>query len=524
MNLNSTFFLMGLLLCGLPFSGFCLGSTFITFSDGNWQSTSTWAGGIIPDPENIQNHTVIINHDVVLANNNLKLITGALLIINDSEFNISNGNLIVEYGTVEINNSTVVVGGSHNVELNTCNARMEINNSVIEISQNFINNQGFRILINVCLNVHENYANNAGIDTLINTITLIGSNSSGNLQNASGLIFSDNSEFHLPDGNFENESSSVIDGNINAIWLENGDLQNSGIWWAVVLNYCISSSVNIPTLYLPPSEDCNLVPSLFSSSSCCPSDTITNCPVSGPDTICPGNSFIYSTSVSGGNYLWQISGDASIVGSTINQQVQISAATGCNTSFTLTLNISGGNCTFTCSRNIIVNDTILPHCECPPVTSVPCGDPIIFTQPVITDNCGNPAITIYANYVIPQPDGTNFHVQVWQATDFCGNTILSSQGIVELCGPTNTIVSFVEPNPFKSWTNIIFSPVSDAEHLFLEVFNLAGSKVAVLFSGPVKAGEKYDVRFNAKSLPDGIYLYRIFDEKSYTYGKLFLAK
>jgi hypothetical protein len=497
-------------------------NAYTTIANGNWQNSSIWAGGSIPDPENIQNQTININHKVTVQNNNVKLVLNAKLYVNNAELIINNGNLIIDYGTVAINNSIIIIGGGHNLELTTCNARLEAINSMIEISQNFTNDQGYRILNYVCLNVHENYQNNNGIDSLINVEAIIGSNSSGNFQNSAGLFYSDNSTFHLPNGNFQNQSGSLLNGNISALWLENGNLENSGAWWADIGNYCVSANVSIPASNLPATQNCSNISLFFNSGLCCPAGSSpNNCVITGPDVLCPGSSMTYTVNVAG-NYFWQVSGDATITGSSSNAQVQVTAAQGCNSSFTLTLNITG-SCTYTCTKTVAVIDTILPYCECPPVTSVPCGAPIIFTQPVITDNCGTPTIFVYDTYIIPQSDGTNFHVRVWQATDLCGNTILSSQGIIELCGPA-MITSIVDPNPFESETYIHFIPVNNSDNITVEVYDINGSKVVTLFSGPAKANEVYNVVFNAGILPDGIYIYRIFDENKYTYGKMVLTK
>ncbi|MGI8893023.1 MAG: T9SS type A sorting domain-containing protein [Bacteroidia bacterium] len=498
-----------------------IGNTFTTIANGNWQNSSTWAGGLIPNPENIQNHVININHNVTVTNNNVKLVINARLNINNSEFIISNGNFIIEYGEVLINNSTVTIGGGHNLELTTCNARILVINSVVTVSQNFSNSAGFRILNNVCLTVHENYSN-AGIDTLISVTAVIGSNSIGNLQNSNGLLYSDNSSFHLPNGNFQNSSGSLLSGNINAIWLENGNLQNSGNWWADINHYCVSGNVSVPASNLPAAQNCNTISSFFNSSSNCPGSGLNTCVITGPDQVCPGSNFNYSVTSVTGTYLWQISGDASIVGAANNSQVQIATDPNCNGTFTLTLNINGAS-VYSCTKTVAVVDTIMPHCNCPPVTTVPCGAPVVFTQPVITDNCGLSSISIYATYVLPQSNGTIYHVQVWEAIDLCGNTILSSEGIIELCGP-EMITSFADPNPFEAETFIHFTPVISTEKVTVDVYNINGSKVATLFTGPANAGEVYRVIFNAKILPDGVYVYRIYDDKNYTYGKMILAK
>jgi len=60
--------------------------------------------------------------------------------------------------------------------------------------------------------------------------------------------------------------------------------------------------------------------------------------------------------------------------------------------------------------------------------TVECGDSIMFSDPQVTDNCSDFALTSYD--IISHLDScTTNHIRVWQAVDFCGNTSMSSQTI-----------------------------------------------------------------------------------------------
>ncbi len=63
------------------------------------------------------------------------------------------------------------------------------------------------------------------------------------------------------------------------------------------------------------------------------------------------------------------------------------------------------------------------------------------------------------------------------------------------------------PNPFNPSTNIRYF-VSQAGHARMTVFDLAGHRVATLVDGPVQAGW-HTLRFDASTLPSGMYMYRI---------------
>ncbi|MFH1194391.1 MAG: T9SS type A sorting domain-containing protein [bacterium] len=71
------------------------------------------------------------------------------------------------------------------------------------------------------------------------------------------------------------------------------------------------------------------------------------------------------------------------------------------------------------------------------------------------------------------------------------------------------------PNPFNPTTIIKFSIASvetpymaSLQHVTLKIFDVLGSKVAILVNEPKEPGT-YEVEFNASQLPSGVYFYRI---------------
>jgi hypothetical protein len=61
-------------------------------------------------------------------------------------------------------------------------------------------------------------------------------------------------------------------------------------------------------------------------------------------------------------------------------------------------------------------------------TTVDCGDSVMFDNLQVMDNCSDFLITSYD--IVSQIDSCNTnYIRVWEATDFCGNTSISSQTI-----------------------------------------------------------------------------------------------
>lgn len=79
------------------------------------------------------------------------------------------------------------------------------------------------------------------------------------------------------------------------------------------------------------------------------------------------------------------------------------------------------------------------------------------------------------------------------------------------------------PNPFDNNTSLEFSSPVDAK-VTVEIYNVAGAKIATLFNDHVRAHDKKSVMFEAQHLPNGMYIYVLTaNDKSY-YHKLLLVR
>jgi hypothetical protein len=79
------------------------------------------------------------------------------------------------------------------------------------------------------------------------------------------------------------------------------------------------------------------------------------------------------------------------------------------------------------------------------------------------------------------------------------------------------------PNPFNPSTKISFS-LAEANFTTVKVYNVLGQQVATLFSGMADAGRAYVVNFNASTLGNGIYFYRLESGSKVDVKKMTLLK
>jgi len=80
-------------------------------------------------------------------------------------------------------------------------------------------------------------------------------------------------------------------------------------------------------------------------------------------------------------------------------------------------------------------------------------------------------------------------------------------GEIPLGIPHSYLLEQNYPNPFNPSTTIRFA-LPRASVVSLEVFNIAGQRVATLVSGKTAAGE-YEIRWQPENLPSGVYIYRL---------------
>ncbi|MBD0257329.1 MAG: hypothetical protein ICV83_16545, partial [Cytophagales bacterium] len=79
------------------------------------------------------------------------------------------------------------------------------------------------------------------------------------------------------------------------------------------------------------------------------------------------------------------------------------------------------------------------------------------------------------------------------------------------------------PNPFTDRATLTFT-APEAGPARLEVYSPAGTRVSLLFDGPVEAGKPYRCTFEGGSLPAGLYVGRLTTGRRVTHTKLLLGR
>ncbi len=79
------------------------------------------------------------------------------------------------------------------------------------------------------------------------------------------------------------------------------------------------------------------------------------------------------------------------------------------------------------------------------------------------------------------------------------------------------------PNPTSGESNVTFEVVTEG-HTTLEVFDMNGRSIEVLYNGMAGPSTEYSFQFNGSSLPTGVYIYRLTTESNVVIEKFMIAK
>jgi len=96
-------------------------------------------------------------------------------------------------------------------------------------------------------------------------------------------------------------------------------------------------------------------------------------------------------------------------------------------------------------------------------------------------------------------------------------------GSPELAALSN-LKTVVYPNPFNSITTFLLTATTNADKISLEIFNVSGERIAMLFEEKLDQGEYRLVELNASDMAGDVYFYHITCGAEVMNGKLVLIK
>mgnify|MGYP000051506614 CR=1 FL=1 len=105
----------------------------------------------------------------------------------------------------------------------------------------------------------------------------------------------------------------------------------------------------------------------------------------------------------------------------------------------------------------------------------------------------------------------------------CGSAKQDEQDANPLSQSESDISFHAYPNPFNEELNIEFT-LTKTSNAKLEIYNLTGQLLGVLYEGEVKANEFQKFTFNSASLPNGMLIYRLQTDDAAYYGKAMLVR
>jgi hypothetical protein len=131
-------------------------------------------------------------------------------------------------------------------------------------------------------------------------------------------------------------------------------------------------------------------------------------------------------------------------------------------------------------------------------------------------------------------------VRCWTAMDCSGNMVehcqtISFEGsdIIEVINPTTPESTEAEvskesnvsvyPNPATDQANFEFSAVETGKAT-IDFYDLAGARVASIYTASVEAGNEYKTTFDAGTLATGVYTYRLTNGSTVEMGRLIISK
>jgi hypothetical protein len=124
------------------------------------------------------------------------------------------------------------------------------------------------------------------------------------------------------------------------------------------------------------------------------------------------------------------------------------------------------------------------------------------------------------NFANLRPDKHYFRLRY---TDKKGPTVYSNEVEAVVNVSAEYELSFAFPNPFNATTEFTLVVAQD-QHIKIEIYNILGHRVNVLYNGQLQAHDLRTFRFDGNHLPSGTYFYRVNGKTFTTIRRLLLSK
>ena len=152
------------------------------------------------------------------------------------------------------------------------------------------------------------------------------------------------------------------------------------------------------------------------------------CSIEGSLEVCPNGTFTYMGPADMVSYLWTVSGNATISGTSSARMVTIVTGQNCE-DFTLSLTATDiHGCISNCQLPVNVNDILPPvMANCPQLpVALPCNPaPELYAPSLVqawSDNCGIARSIVTAGTPVADAQGCGWSVKhIYYAIDYCGN-------------------------------------------------------------------------------------------------------
>jgi hypothetical protein len=123
-------------------------------------------------------------------------------------------------------------------------------------------------------------------------------------------------------------------------------------------------------------------------------------------------------------------------------------------------------------------------------------------------------------------DCTGNTVEYCQTISFEGSSVTPAIAVetttTTVADSKESIIS-VYPNPAVDQATFVFKAAESGKTM-IEIYDLAGARIAMIYSNVVEAGAEYRTTYDASNLATGVYMYRMTNGSTSEMGRMIINK